>query len=442
MRTVTFMRSRALWCAAGVVGVLLVLPAAAIAASAAPASLSPVRITAAERPFTDTQGQRWTPAGSRLDGTRRATARPIPSLYGTPKLYETAAVGVRRARIRVPAPGRYAVTLYLVNPHVSRTNHVFDVSTLQTGSGGRRVAVKRRRATVPASGKETQPIQAGFEALVRGRDLELAFRSVKHAVVVSAIEVQWLGPLSMPAVKPAWTDEFDGPAGAPPDPKLWQVQTGDGWGGQHAELQTYTTSPDNIALNGAGQLVITARRDRARADGTLGYTSGRIDTHDTFDLTRSRVSVRMATPPGRGLWPAFWAWFNRAEMPQTGEVDIAELVGREPKKLYAFVHGVVPGSPPWIYQNGAELEHPVPLSGPPHTYEIRTEPGLVEFYFDGRQFGSVARADLPPTGPWVIRPDLPFRLILNMAIGSWAGQPDSTTPLPARMTVDRVSVWR
>ncbi len=442
MRTPTFMRSRALWCAAGVVGALLAPPAAALAASAAPASLSPVRITAATRAFTDTQGQRWTPAGSRLDGTRRATARPIPSTYGTPKLYETAAVGARRATIRVPAPGRYAVTLYLVNPNVSRTEHVFDVSTLQTTRGGRQVAVKRRRATVPAGAKETQPIQAGTEVLVRGRTLELAFRSVKHATVVSAIEVQWLGPLSMPPVKPAWTDEFDGPAGAPPDPRLWQVQTGSGWGGQHAELQTYTNSPDNIALNGNGQLVITARRDRPSADGTLGYTSGRIDTYDTFDLTRARVSVRMATPPGRGLWPAFWAWFNRAEMPQTGEVDIAELVGREPKALYGFVHGVVPGSPPWIYQNGAKLEHSEPLSGPAHTYEVRTEPGLVEFYFDGRQYGSVARADLPPDGPWVVRPDLPFRLILNMALGSWAGQPDSTTPLPARMTVDGVSVWR
>ena len=220
------------------------------------------------------------------------------------------------------------------------------------------------------------------------------------------------------------------------------MQTGDGWGGQHAELQEYTQRPDNIALNGKGQLEITARRDRQLPDGTLGFTSGRIDTHETFDLTRARVSARMTTPPGRGLWPAFWSWFNRAETPQTGEVDVAELVGRDPNTLYSFVHGVVPGSPPWIYQNGAELHHHEPLSGKPHTYEIRTEPGVVEFWFDGRQYGSAARADLPPDAPWVIRPDLKFRLILNLAIGSWAGPPDSTTPLPAQMTVDGVSVWR
>ena len=150
----------------------------------------------------------------------------------------------------------------------------------------------------------------------------------------------------------------------------------------------------------------------------------------------------MTTPPGRGLWPAFWSWFSRAETPQTGEVDFAELVGRDPNTLYSFVHGVVPGSPPWIYQNGAELHHSEPLSGKPHTYEVRTEPGVVEFWFDGKQYGSAARADLPPDAPWVIRPDLQFRLILNIAIGSWAGPPDSTTPLPAQMTVDGVSVWR
>lgn len=427
-------------CAAVAVTALL-LPAAMSCAPVADAAPPPIRLTAAKVAFTDTQGQRWTPAGSRLDGVRRPTARPLPTVFGTPALYTTSAVGATGARIAVREPGRYVVTLYLVNPDVARKPHVFDVSTLQTGSAGRRVAVKRRRVTVPAGDKETLPIHAAFEVPVRGRDLQLRFRSVEGAVVVSDIEVQWLGPTSMPPVKQTWEETFDGPAGAPPNPDVWQMQTGDGWGAQHAELQTYTTRPENISLNGNGQLAITTRRDLPRDDGTLGYTSGRIDTHVTFDLTRARVSARMTTPSGAGLWPAFWAWFNRAEQPQTGEVDVAELVGRDPKTLYAFVHGPVPGDPPWVYQNGAELHRSTPIAGAPHTYEIRTEPNLVEFYFDGVQYGSVARGDLPATAPWVIRPDLPFRLILNMAVGAWAGPPDATTKVPAQMTVDGVSVW-
>ena len=315
MTTRMSLNSRALWCAGAVVAAALVPPASAIADAAQPAAVAPVRITAADRAFTDTQGQRWTPAGSRLDGTRQATARPIPSLYWTPALYRTAAVGSRRARIRVPAAGRYAVTLYLVNPDAARRTHVFDVSSVQAMPGGGRTVVKRRRLTVPAAGKETLPIQSAIEVPVRGRDLELRFHSVRRAVVVSAIEVQHLGPLTTPPVRRVWSDSFDGPAGAPPDAEKWQMQTGDGWGGQHAELQTYTTNPDNISQSGDGRLLITARRTADRPDGRYDFTSGRIDTHEYFDLTRTRLSVRMTTPAGRGLWPAFWSWFNREERP-------------------------------------------------------------------------------------------------------------------------------
>ncbi|MCB0575198.1 MAG: glycoside hydrolase family 16 protein, partial [Saprospiraceae bacterium] len=48
-----------------------------------------------------------------------------------------------------------------------------------------------------------------------------------------------------------WSDEFDGPAGASPDPSKWafDIGTGDnGWGNQ--ELQYYTDRPENAALDG------------------------------------------------------------------------------------------------------------------------------------------------------------------------------------------------
>jgi hypothetical protein len=56
-----------------------------------------------------------------------------------------------------------------------------------------------------------------------------------------------------------WADEFDGPAGAPVDPRTWRPETGGhGWG--NAELQYYTGEPGNAALDGAGHLAITVRR--------------------------------------------------------------------------------------------------------------------------------------------------------------------------------------
>src|SRR5580700_7757878 len=55
-----------------------------------------------------------------------------------------------------------------------------------------------------------------------------------------------------------WCDEFDGPAGAPPDATKWTYDTGaGGWGNQ--ELETYTSSRDNSYLDGNGNLVIEVR---------------------------------------------------------------------------------------------------------------------------------------------------------------------------------------
>jgi hypothetical protein len=64
----------------------------------------------------------------------------------------------------------------------------------------------------------------------------------------------------------AWSDEFDGPAGALPDPAAWAPQVGGhGWGNQ--ELQFYTDG-ENASLDGTGSLAIVVRRS-----DPAGYTS-------------------------------------------------------------------------------------------------------------------------------------------------------------------------
>ncbi|MCA9924043.1 MAG: hypothetical protein KC421_16815, partial [Anaerolineales bacterium] len=73
----------------------------------------------------------------------------------------------------------------------------------------------------------------------------------------------------------AWSDEFNDPAGTPPNPANWGYEIGDGtvngipgWG--NGELQYYTDSPDNAATDGSGNLVITAKE----ADGSLNCYYG------------------------------------------------------------------------------------------------------------------------------------------------------------------------
>ena len=125
-------------------------------------------------------------------------------------------------------------------------------------------------------------------------------------------------PVAAPAARASWvqvwSDEFGGAAGAGVDTTKWRYETGDGctericgWGNDEKEY--YTGSPENVALNGQGQLAIVARRASlglACYYGPCRYTSGRISTRGKIVVSPGRVEARIALPAGQGLWSAFW----------------------------------------------------------------------------------------------------------------------------------------
>ena len=129
-----------------------------------------------------------------------------------------------------------------------------------------------------------------------------------------------------------WSDEFNSPAGTPPDSKNWNYDLGGGgWG--NGEAETYTNSPSNVFQDGKGHLVIRAIRD---ASGN--YTSARLQTGapdaptQTADLSwkYGRIEARIQLPFGQGVWPAFWMLgenIGSAGWPECGEVDIMENFG-------------------------------------------------------------------------------------------------------------------
>ncbi|GAB3482207.1 glycoside hydrolase family 16 protein [Nocardiopsis coralliicola] len=231
-----------------------------------------------------------------------------------------------------------------------------------------------------------------------------------------------------------WSDEFDGEAGGAPDAANWTHETGDhGWG--NGELQNYTTSRENSALDGDGNLVITARQEGE------GYTSARMVTKDKVEHSYGRVEARIQIPRGQGIWPAFWmlgADFPETEWPNSGEIDIMENVGFEPSTVHGSVHG--PG-----YSGGEGItggyDHPQggDFADGFHVYAIDWEPGSITWSVDGEPFHTVTPAD---TGgnEWVF--DQEFFLILNVAVGGeWPGYPDETTEFPQEMKVDYVRLY-
>jgi beta-glucanase (GH16 family) len=239
-----------------------------------------------------------------------------------------------------------------------------------------------------------------------------------------------------------WADEFDGPAGAAPDPGRWGRDIGGGgWGNN--ELQYYTNSTSNAALDGQGHLVLTARRENPANYGcwygTCQYTSARLLTAGRFTQAYGRFEARLKVPRGQGIWPAFWMLgdnLGSVGWPSSGEIDIMENVGFEPNTVHGSLHG--PG-----YSGGSPLTGtyslPVPFADDFHTFTVDWAPDSVTFYVDGHQYARHTPADTRGNR-WVF--DHPFFMILNVAVGgNWPGSPDGSTVFPQQMVVDYVRVF-
>src|SRR5260370_12142944 len=88
--------------------------------------------------------------------------------------------------------------------------------------------------------------------------------------------------------KLVWSDEFNGPRGALPDPNKWSPQTGGG-GWTQPPILDYDTENRNVYKDGQGHLVLEARKgDGVNYQcwhGLCQYSSARITTHTHFMST-------------------------------------------------------------------------------------------------------------------------------------------------------------
>jgi len=250
-------------------------------------------------------------------------------------------------------------------------------------------------------------------------------------------------PTATPTPTLVWSDEFAGGAGAPPDPTKWQIETG-GSGFCFNELQYYTARASNVALDGAGHLVITALREPFSGEGnSRDFTSAKIYSKGLFETTYGSIQASIKLPAGRGLWPTFWAlgtdvW--EAGWPQCGEIDIMENLGQDPSTLYGSIHGPTTNGDPNGYAFTVTKQSAVPLDQGFHVYGVNWSPNFVQITLDGVPYATYTPDTLSPGQTWVFAK--PFYLILNLAIGGdWAGAPDASTQFPATMLVDWVRMY-
>ncbi len=274
----------------------------------------------------------------------------------------------------------------------------------------------------------------------------------------------------VPDAPPGWStvfsDDFNGPAGSGVDGANWQYTTGTSYPGGPAnfgtgEVETNTSDPANVSLDGNGNLRITPLRD-----GSGNWTSARIETkRSDFQPPaggKLRIESRLQMPnvtdaAAKGYWPAFWAlgspfrgnWWN---WPSIGELDVMENV-QGINNEWATMHcGTNPGGPcnETTGIGGQSACSGSTCQGGFHTYAVEwdrsTSPEQMRFYLDGVNFHTVS-ANQMDAATWTSATNHGFFVILNVAMGgqfpaAFGGGPDAGTEPGHPLTVDYVAVYQ
>ncbi|WP_328500772.1 glycoside hydrolase family 16 protein [Streptomyces sp. NBC_00457] len=305
----------------------------------------------------------------------------------------------------------------------------------------------------------------------RRRSLRRTLVAVLSTLGLAAVAATAASPSAVADAPPppsGWTqvfvDDFNGAAGTGVNTQNWQYATGHGYPGGPAnwgtgEIENMTSSTNNVALDGSGNLRITPRRD---ASGN--WTSGRIETNrGDFQPPaggKLRVQSRIQMPnvtgaAARGYWPAFWMLGtpyrgNYWNWPSVGELDIMENV-QGLNTVWSTMHcGTSPGGPcnETTGIGGSRACPGATCQAGFHTFAMEwdrsTSPEQMRFYVDDINYHTV-RADQVDATTWTNATNHGYFIILNVAMGggfvdAFGGGPDAATVPGHSMVVDYVQV--
>lgn len=231
---------------------------------------------------------------------------------------------------------------------------------------------------------------------------------------------------SIPGYTLIWNDEFSGQS---VDLTKWSYEV-NGNGGGNNELQYYTDLPTNSYIED-GSLVIQANKEIYQGKY---FTSARMRTLYKGDWTYGRFDIRAKLPYGQGLWPAIWMLPSDWEYggwPASGEIDIMELLGQQPSKVYGTIHY---GLTSHLSSGGNYILPTGTFSQDYHLFTLEWDSTGMKWYVDNKLYHTET----------IGKPfDKRFHILLNVAVGgNWPGDPDYSTVFPQKMYVDYVRVYR
>ncbi len=229
-----------------------------------------------------------------------------------------------------------------------------------------------------------------------------------------------------------WRDEFEGSS---INPANWKHETGGhGWGNN--ELQYYTDRPENSYL-ADGKLVIEARKENFSGSQ---YTSARMITAGLQEFQYGRIDIRAKLPEGQGIWPALWMLgsnFWTTGWPNSGEIDIMEIIGSQPATVYGTAHWADASGN--LASFGGNTTLPTgKFSDEFHVFTIIWDNQRIRWFLDDNLYHTI---DITPAE--LSEFHQPFFFIFNIAVGgNWPGSPDATTIFPQFMFVDYIRVFQ
>lgn len=251
-----------------------------------------------------------------------------------------------------------------------------------------------------------------------------------------------------------WSDEFN--EDGVPNKAYWNYEEGFV---RNKELQWYQR--DNAYCKD-GLLIIEGRREKRPnplyKEGSeswrkerehIEYTSSSINTSGKVEFMYGRVEVRARIPVESGSWPAIWTLGNDMEWPSGGEIDIMEYykINDEPHILAnaawgtntRFVAKWNTKAIPLTYFTERDEDWGKYF----HTWRMDWDEYSIKLYLDDELLNEI---HLNETINDVLgKHKNPFKqphyLLLNLAIGSNGGTPD-TDAFPMKYEIDYVRLYK
>lgn len=255
-----------------------------------------------------------------------------------------------------------------------------------------------------------------------------------------------------------WKDDFNGSSGSQPD--QWIYDLGSDWGMGQSDKDT--RDPDNVSVDGHGNLLITPLRD------SLGnWTSARIETvrEDFRPPPGGKMAMegRIQIPNVKGndalgYWSAFWAKGSTSrhgvKWPLAGEVDVLETVNGL-NRVWGTLHCGIAKGGPCQEPKGLSKNRPCPGKSCEedfHVYRFEWDesvlPKEMRWYVDGQEYNKVTSDMLDETTWNAMTDNTGYYILLDVAMGG--GLPDgvagkktpTTTTVPGHpMIIDYIAVY-